>query len=103
MKALTLVALCALATPAIAQSKKYPPVAPDKDLLAEKRSGLWEATLHPDSTAENDACTAQAIAYNVFAAASLIANLVKRHAVGDEVPRQVVFDLKTLTLLADMA
>src|SRR4051812_15792716 len=49
MKALTLVALCALATPALAQSKKYPPVAPDKDLQAEKRSGLWESTLHPDN------------------------------------------------------
>src|SRR5687767_442806 len=31
------------------QSKKYPPVPPDKDLEEEKRSDLWESTLHPDT------------------------------------------------------
>ncbi len=36
------------AAPAVAQSKKYPPEVPDKELEEERRSDLWEATLHPD-------------------------------------------------------
>ena len=43
--------LCASATAvpaAWAQSKKYPPVAPDKDLEKEAKSKLWDATLDPD-------------------------------------------------------
>lgn len=48
MRALALAVLVCAATPASAQSKRYPPVAPDKDLQEEKRSALWEGTLHPD-------------------------------------------------------
>lgn len=48
MRAFALAALVCAATPAFAQSKKYPPVAPDKDLQEEKRSELWEGTLDPD-------------------------------------------------------
>lgn len=48
MRALALAALVCAATPAWAQSKRYPPVAPDKDLQEENRSALWEGTLHPD-------------------------------------------------------
>lgn len=33
--------------PALAQSKKYPPVPPDKELEEEQRSDLWESTLEP--------------------------------------------------------
>ena len=46
---LAALALVLLAAPAWAQSKKYPPVAPDKDLEEETRSELWESTLHPDT------------------------------------------------------
>ena len=45
---LTLVAVVALAAPARAQSKRYPPVPPDKELEDEQRSQVWDATLHPD-------------------------------------------------------
>lgn len=48
MRAFALAALVCAATPAWAQSKRYPPVAPDKDLQEENRSALWEGTLHPD-------------------------------------------------------
>jgi tRNA A37 threonylcarbamoyladenosine dehydratase len=61
----------------------------------------YEATLYSDDASVEEACTARAIAYKTFAAASLVALQVKRHAVGDVVPRQVVLDLKTLTLLTD--
>jgi len=40
--------------PAWAQSKKYPPVTPDKELEDEKRSDLWESTLHPDTRPYKD-------------------------------------------------
>ena len=47
---LTRIALVALlvAAPASAQSKRYPPVAPDKDLEDEKQSQVWESAIHPD-------------------------------------------------------
>jgi len=35
--------------PAVAQSKRYPPEQPDKELAEEQRSELWESTLHPDT------------------------------------------------------
>jgi hypothetical protein len=50
--------------------------------------------------ARNESCTNRAIAYNVFGIAGLIANLVKRHARGDEMSREVIFDFVTLSLLA---
>jgi tetratricopeptide (TPR) repeat protein len=46
---LVLVLVLALAPlTASAQSKKYPPVPPDKDRAAEQHSDLWESTLNPD-------------------------------------------------------
>ncbi|HTL37637.1 MAG TPA: hypothetical protein VL326_31115, partial [Kofleriaceae bacterium] len=58
MRAFALVALlCATATAvpaAWAQSKKYPPVAPDKDLEEEHRSKLWDSTTDPDRGPYND-------------------------------------------------
>ena len=47
IRALTLAALIS-AAPAWAQSKKYPPVTPDKDLQDEKHSALWDGAAHPD-------------------------------------------------------
>lgn len=47
IRAFTLAALISSA-PAWAQSKKYPPVAPDKDLQEEKHSALWDGAAHPD-------------------------------------------------------
>jgi tetratricopeptide (TPR) repeat protein len=38
-----------VASPAGAQSKRYPPMPPDLDRDAEQRSGLWEAALDPDT------------------------------------------------------
>ena len=47
--ALATILLAFAPSAALAQSKKYPPVAPDKELEEEKRSELWESTLHPDT------------------------------------------------------
>jgi tetratricopeptide (TPR) repeat protein len=55
MTRLALIALCVIGTSqASAQSKKYPPVTPDKELEEEKRSQLWESTLHPDTRPYKD-------------------------------------------------
>lgn len=59
----------------------------------------YEATLHTDEDAAEDVCTAQAIIYNTFAVAALVANQVKRYARGEPLERDVIFDLATLTLL----
>jgi tetratricopeptide (TPR) repeat protein len=51
MNNLAVLALVVSLTPlsaAWAQSKKYPPVPPDKDREAENRSVLWESTINPD-------------------------------------------------------
>jgi tetratricopeptide (TPR) repeat protein len=50
MKKLALLAFTLTLAPtiALAQSKKYPPVAPDKDKEAEGHSELWESTLNPE-------------------------------------------------------
>ncbi|MFQ5989569.1 MAG: ThiF family adenylyltransferase [Candidatus Methylomirabilales bacterium] len=60
---------------------------------------FYEKTLYDDEEAETLPCTAAAIVYNGFAIASLIGNLVKRLATGEDLPREILFDLKTLTLL----
>lgn len=59
---------------------------------------FYEKTLYDDEEAEVHPCTAAAIIYSGFAIASLIANLVKRLATGEDLPREILFDLKTLTL-----
>jgi tetratricopeptide (TPR) repeat protein len=53
-RALVVLSALLATTPAFAQSKKYPPVAPDKELEEEKRSDLWESTLHPDTRPYKD-------------------------------------------------
>jgi hypothetical protein len=59
----------------------------------------YELTLYDDDQATDDACTARAIIYNVLSIAGLIANQVKKYAKGERLDREVILDLKTLTLL----
>lgn len=61
----------------------------------------YELSLYDDAQATEDRCTAQAIIYNVFAIAGLIANQVKKHAKAERFDREIIFDLKTMTLLVD--
>lgn len=62
---------------------------------------FYESFLYSDDEAMNVACTAQAIIYNVFSIAGLIANAVKRYARGEEVHREIIFDHATLSMLID--
>jgi hypothetical protein len=61
----------------------------------------YELSLYDDAQATEDPCTAQAIIYNVFAISGLIANQVKKYAKGERFDREIIFDLKTMTLLVD--
>jgi|WetSurMetagenome_2_1015567.scaffolds.fasta_scaffold01396_26 hypothetical protein len=59
----------------------------------------YESTLYSDDDAVEAPCTARAIIYNGFAIAALIANQVKKFAKREEVYKEIIFDLKTLTLM----
>ncbi len=60
----------------------------------------YEQSLYEDSQAVPLSCTAGAIIYTGFAMASLMADQVKKFATGEPVPREILYDLKTLTLVA---
>jgi hypothetical protein len=57
---------------------------------------FYEANLYSDSEASPETCTAKAIAYNTFIIGGLIASLVKKHMMGEEVPRELIFNLQLL-------
>ncbi len=59
---------------------------------------FYEKSLYDDEETEALPCTAAAISYNGFAIASLIGNLVKRLATGEDHPREILLDLKTMSL-----
>ena len=59
----------------------------------------YETTLYTDRAATEDSCTARAIVYTTLGVAALIANQVKRHARGEPIEPDVIFDFATLSLL----
>jgi molybdopterin/thiamine biosynthesis adenylyltransferase len=63
----------------------------------------YEQSLYADGQAAPLSCTAAAIIYTGFAVASLLADEVKKFATGESVAREIIYDLKTLTLLASPA
>lgn len=59
----------------------------------------YTATLYSDADALQEPCTARSVCYTPLMAASVVAAIVKRY-VGDEpLPRRVILDLATWTLL----
>jgi tetratricopeptide (TPR) repeat protein len=90
MNRFALVVALTLLAPAVvsAQSTKYPPVPPDKDGEAERRSELWESTLDPDLRPYVDLVRAaeQAIGRNSSAEAKLA--LEKLDAAIQKMPRE---------------
>jgi hypothetical protein len=59
----------------------------------------YESTLYEDSAALDLPCTARAIIYNGFSIGALIANQVKKWAGKEDLFQEIIFDLKTLTLM----
>ena len=61
----------------------------------------YSQSLIPDEQALQEPCTARSICYTPLMAASIICNLVKRFVNDEEMPRRVVLDLATFTLLTE--
>jgi hypothetical protein len=59
----------------------------------------YESTLFPDEGADEEPCTARAIIYTALGLASLVANQVKRHALGEAYERDLLVDFATLSVL----
>lgn len=60
---------------------------------------FYEATLHSDEESAPLPCTARGIIYNSLVMAGLVANQVKKFALGEPLQREIMFDLKNLSLL----
>lgn len=59
---------------------------------------FYEKLLYPSTKAVQLPCTARAIIYNILAIASLISNNIKKVMLGEDVPKEIAFDLKSLSL-----
>lgn len=60
----------------------------------------YETTLHSDEEAVETPCTERAIIYNVFMIASLVSNQVKKFAKGEDLAREIIFDMATFSFLS---
>jgi hypothetical protein len=61
----------------------------------------YEATLCDDKDTLDEPCTSRAIIYNGFMIAALIASQVKKFAKHEMVPKEIIMDMKTLTLMVE--
>src|SRR5688572_4825841 len=59
----------------------------------------YETTLFADEAALDEACTAQAIIYNTFGIAAVVASQVKRFASSEATELDTILDLATSTML----
>lgn len=59
----------------------------------------YEATLYDDDSAQEAPCTARAIIYNVFLISSFLANQVKKFVKGEELKFEIMFDIKSWTMM----
>ena len=60
---------------------------------------FYEKTLYTSEEANDLPCTAQAIFYNSFVIAGLIGCLVKKYFKVEVMPKEIIFDLASLTFL----
>lgn len=74
----------------------FRPMEPDKVRWYEQHM------LYDDEEALEEACTAQAINYTGSIAAGLIARQVKMFLKGERFPKEIIFDLTTMTLLSSI-
>jgi hypothetical protein len=60
----------------------------------------YSQSLHGDSQALQEPCTARTVCYTPLMAAAVICNVVKRHVNDESLPARVIVDLATFTALA---
>jgi molybdopterin/thiamine biosynthesis adenylyltransferase len=61
----------------------------------------YESTLFSDDKALEEPCTAKSVIYNTSSIAGLVACQVKKIARAQPFAREIIFDLRTLTLISD--
>ena len=61
----------------------------------------YSQSLVPDDQTLQEPCTARSICYTPLMAAAVLCNLVKRFVNDEELPRRVILDLTTFTLMVD--
>jgi len=62
---------------------------------------LYSQSLVPDDQTLQEPCTARTVCYTPLMAASIICNLIKRFVNDEEMPRRVILDLATFTLMVN--
>lgn len=60
----------------------------------------YSQTLCTDAEALQETCTARSICYTPLMSSSILCNLVKRYANDESIPKRVVLDLTTFTMMA---
>lgn len=68
------------------------------DMNNDKEIDLYEQNLYPDSEADITPCSARAVAYNGFFAASVIGGIVSAYLRGVEKPVEVIGDMEKFGL-----
>jgi len=61
----------------------------------------YTTTLYSDQEALNEPCTARTVCYTPLMAASIVCSHVKRYINGEMIPRRVILDLATHTLITE--
>lgn len=69
------------------------------NMQSEKERDHYAKSLYPSSEAQQLPCTARSVIYNVAVVAGLLTNQIKRAMMGEKYKREIIFDLKTMTLL----
>jgi molybdopterin/thiamine biosynthesis adenylyltransferase len=59
----------------------------------------YEKSILPTTKPQTTPCTERAIIYNTFMIAALISNQVKKFIMGEELKREIVFDMETLSMI----
>jgi hypothetical protein len=62
---------------------------------------VYSQSLVPDDQTLQEPCTARTVCYTPLMAAAVLCNLVKRFVNDEEMPRRVILDLATFTLLTE--
>jgi len=60
----------------------------------------YEKSISPGIKPKETPCTERAIIYNTFMIASLISNQVKKFIMGEKLKKEIVFDMKTLSMIS---
>jgi len=62
---------------------------------------VYSQSLVPDDQTLQEPCTARTVCYTPLMAASIVCNFVKRFVNDEDMPRRVILDLATFTLMVD--